>query len=200
MTLVAPDRIVTGEGTVTEPLLLDTATLVLLVAAPERVTVHVDVPGGVKVPGVQVRLESTGGGGALSVSVKVLEVAPSVAVSRAEPLALTAAGALAVKLALVAPDRMGTGEGTVTEPLLLDTATLVLLVAAPDRVTVHVDVPGGVRVPGVHDRLDSTDTTGWLMVMVVPVPVRPRLLPPPSVEDKPESIICDELLVVVGDM
>jgi hypothetical protein len=54
---------VTVAGTVTDPLPLDSATLVLVVAAAERVTVQVDVPGGVSLPGVQLRLDSTGGGG-----------------------------------------------------------------------------------------------------------------------------------------
>jgi hypothetical protein len=38
------------------------------------------------------------------------------------------------------------------------------------------------------------------MVMVAGVPVRPKLLPPPSVAVKPESVICDEVFVVVGEI
>jgi len=70
LALLAPEAMVTVAGTVTDALPLDSATLVLLVAAAERVTVQVDVPGGVKVPGEQLRLDTTAGG-AFSVSVKV---------------------------------------------------------------------------------------------------------------------------------
>ena len=63
LALLAPETMVTVAGTVTDPLPLDSATLVLVVAAAERVTVQVDVPGGVSLPGVQLRLDSTGGGG-----------------------------------------------------------------------------------------------------------------------------------------
>ena len=70
MALLAPEAMVTVAGTVTDPLLLDSATLVLVVVAAERVTVQVDVPGGVSVPGVQLRLDTVGSG-AFSVSVKV---------------------------------------------------------------------------------------------------------------------------------
>jgi len=70
LALLAPEPMVTVAGTVTDPLPLDSATLVLLVAAAERVTVQVDVPGGVSVPGEQLRLDTVGGG-AFSVKVKV---------------------------------------------------------------------------------------------------------------------------------
>jgi hypothetical protein len=39
-----------------------------------------------------------------------------------------------------------------------------------------------------------------LMVIEVPLPERPRLLPLPSVAERPESEMDDEVLVVVGDM
>jgi hypothetical protein len=38
------------------------------------------------------------------------------------------------------------------------------------------------------------------MVMVAGVPVRPKLWPPPSVAVKPERVICDEVLLVVGEI
>jgi hypothetical protein len=62
---------------------------------------------------------------------------------------------LAVKLALLVPEAMVTVAGTVTAALPLVSATLVLLVAAAERVTVQVDVPGGVSVPGEQFRLDT---------------------------------------------
>jgi hypothetical protein len=39
-----------------------------------------------------------------------------------------------------------------------------------------------------------------LIVMEVPVPERPKLLPVPSVAERPDSEMDDEVLVVVGDM
>ena len=39
-----------------------------------------------------------------------------------------------------------------------------------------------------------------MMVIEVPLPERPRLLPLPSVAERPESEMDDEVLVVVGDM
>ena len=159
LALLAPEAMVTVAGTVTDPLPLDSATLVLLVAAAERVTVQVDVPGGVSVPGEQLRLDTVGGG-AFSASVKVLEVPFKLAVSKAELLVVIAEGALAVKLALLAPEPMVTVAGTVTDALPLDSATLVLLVAAAERVTVQLDLPGGVSVPGEQFRLDSTGGGG----------------------------------------
>src|SRR5690348_12053167 len=55
-----PLEIETEMGTVTSALLLDNPTLAPDAAAPVRLTVHEAVPGGVRLAGVQVRLESTG--------------------------------------------------------------------------------------------------------------------------------------------
>jgi len=70
LALLAPEAMVTVAGTVTDPLPLDSATLVLAVAAADSVTVQVDVPGAVSVPGEQLKLDTVGGG-AFSVKVKV---------------------------------------------------------------------------------------------------------------------------------
>ena len=67
----------------------------------------------------------------------------------------TAYGALAVKLALLAPEVMVTVAGTVTDALPLDSATLVLLVATAERVTVQVELLGGVKVPSEQLRPDT---------------------------------------------
>jgi primosomal replication protein N len=153
--LVVPVPIVTDAGTVTAALPLDRLTLVGLVAALVRLTVQVELAGGVNVPGEQLRLESTGIG-ALSVKVAVLDVPFQLAVSNAEPLALTAAAALAVNVVLDAPVPIVTDAGTVTAAFPLDRFTLVGLVAALVRLTVQVELPGGVNVPGVQLRLEST--------------------------------------------
>jgi len=162
---VVPVPIVTDAGTVTAAFPLDRLTLVGLVAALARLTVHVELPGGVNVPGVQLRLESAGSG-ALSVRVVVFEVPFQVAVSNAEPVVLTAAAALAVNVALDAPVPMATDAGTVTAAFPLDRFTLAALVVTFVRLTVHVELPGGVNVPGAHVRLESTGGAGASSVRV----------------------------------
>ena len=155
--LDVPVPIVTEAGTVTAAFPLDRLTLVALVAALVRLTVQVELPGGVNVPGVQLRLDNTGTG-AFKVRVAVLELPLNTAVKSAEVLAPTAAGALAVNVALVTPVPIVTDAGTVTAALPLDRLTLVELVAALVKVTVQVELPGGVNVPGVLLRLERTGT------------------------------------------
>jgi hypothetical protein len=157
--LLAPDPMVTEGGTVTDGLPLLSETIVEPVAAPLRLTVHEAVPGGVRLAGVHVRFESTGGPpGAFRASVKFTETPLRLAVSRAEPFALTAAGALAVNPALLAPAETVTDGGTLTDALPLVSATLVELATAPLRFTVQDDVAGGVRLAGAHVRFESVGT------------------------------------------
>jgi hypothetical protein len=196
--LLAPDATVTDDGTLTDALPLDSATLVELATAPLRFTVQDDVAGGVKLAGVHVRIESVGvADGLFKVSVKFLELLFRVAVSRAEPLALTADGALAVNPALLAPDATVTDDGTLTDVLPLVSATLVEPATAALKFTVQDDVAGGVKLEGVHVRFD-TDTvrTGWMIVIVVPVPV--ALMAPPLAFDaeRPDRETTDEVFVV----
>jgi len=77
-----PAFTVTVEGTAALPLLLPSDTLVLLVAFPLRVTVHVEDAGGVTLDGLQLKLESAIAG--FRVSVKGSELDPSVAVITAD--------------------------------------------------------------------------------------------------------------------
>ena len=170
--LDVPVPIVTDAGTVTAAFPLDRLTLVGLVATFVRLTVHVELPGGVNVPGVHARLDSTGGAGASSVRVAVFDVPFQVAVSSAEPFALTAAAALAVNVALDFPVPIVTDAGTVTAALPLDRLTLVALVATFVRLTVHVELPGGVNVPGVQLRLESTGAGAFrVRVAVLELPL-----------------------------
>jgi hypothetical protein len=73
-----PALTVTALGTVAFALLLPSDTLVLLAAAPLKVTVHVEDAGGAKLDGLQLKLDSTIAG--FNVSVNGCEVAPNVAV------------------------------------------------------------------------------------------------------------------------
>jgi hypothetical protein len=152
--LEAPVPIVTDTGTVTAELPLDRLTLAGLSAALVRLTVQVELPGGVNVVGEHVKLDSTGAGG-FSVSVAVFEVPLNVAVNTAEVVEPTAAAALAVNVPLLAPVPTVTEAGTVTAGFPLDRLTLIGLVAAPVRLTVQVELPGGVNVVGEHVRLES---------------------------------------------
>ena len=198
--LVAPVPIVTDPGTVTAALPLDRLTTVLPIAAPDSVTVQVELPGAVNAPGLQARLLSVGAGG-FRVNVAVFDVPLSVAVKTGEVTAPTALAAVAVNVALVAPVPIVTDPGTVTAALPLDRLTTVLPIAAPDSVTVQVELPGAVNAPGLQVRLLNVGAgVGWLIVILVPLPVRPRLLPLPSVAERFESVIDDEVFVVVGDM
>ena len=195
--LLAPAETVTDEGTLTDALPLESATLVELVAAAVRLTVHDAVAGGVKLAGVHMRLESADtADGLFKVSVKFLELPFTLAVSRAEPLALTADGALAVKPALLAPAETVTVGGTLTDALPLDSATLVEPATAPLKFTVQEDVAGGVTLAGLHVRLDTALPTGWMIVMVVPVPV--ALMAPPLASDaeRPDRDTTDDVLGV----
>jgi hypothetical protein len=69
---------------------------------------------------------------------------------------LTAAGALAVNVALDVPVPIVTNAGTVTAGLPLDRLTLAELVVTFVRLTVQVALPGGVNVLGEQARLEST--------------------------------------------
>jgi len=166
--LVAPDPIVTDGGTVTAELPLLRETLVALVAATLRLTVHEAVPGGVRLVGVHVRFDSTGGPpGAFKASVKFTETPFRLAFSRAEPLALTEDGALAVNPALLAPAETVTDRGTLTDALPLDTATLVELATAALMYTMQEDVAGGVKLAGLHTRLEGVAVADGLFKVSV---------------------------------
>ena len=91
---MAPVPIVTDPGTVTAAFPLDRLTTVLAVAALLSVTVQVEFPGGVNVPGLQARLLSTGTSG-LRVKVAVFDVPFQLAVNSGETTAFTALAALA---------------------------------------------------------------------------------------------------------
>jgi hypothetical protein len=147
-----PDATVTVWGTeTTSGLPLDRLTMVALAADPVRLTVHVAVPGGVKLPGAQVRLERVIVG--VRVSEKVFETPFRVAVITAVVLLLTVE-VVTVKLALKEPELTVTEAGTRAEVLPLESDTLVLLGTLPLMVTVQVELVGGVTLAGVQVRFE----------------------------------------------
>ena len=158
LAVVAPELTVTEAGTEAEPLLLESATLVLLVGATFRVTVQVDVAGAVMLAGLHVRLVGAAADGS-RVSENVFEMLFSVAVITAVVLELTG-DAVTVKLAVVEPELTVTEAGTEADELLLESATLVLLVGATFSVTVQVEVAGAVMLVGLQFRLVGTGAGG----------------------------------------
>ena len=101
--------------------------------------------------------------------------------------------AVTVKLALEAPAATVTDAGVVRDELLSDSVTLAPPVgAAPDSVTVHVDVPPDVTLVGEHARLDSPEVKAW--AEIVP-PVLETATEEPSGED-PIPLLIDTGTVV----
>jgi hypothetical protein len=158
LAVVTPEITVTEVGTEADELLLESATLVLLAGAAFRVTVQVEVAGAVMLAGPHVRLVGTGVGGS-KVRENVFEVLFSVAVITAGVLEPTGDG-VTVKLAVVAPELTVTDAGTEAEPLLLESATLVLLAGATFRVTVQFEVAGAVMLAGLHATFVGTGVGG----------------------------------------
>jgi len=154
LAMVAPELTVTEAGTEAEPLLLESATLVLLVGATFRVTVQVEVAGAVMFAAMQFKFVGTGAGGS-RVTENVFEVLFSVAVITAGVLEVTGDG-VTLKLAVVAPELTVTETGTEADELLLESATLVLLLGATFSVTVQVEVAGAVMLAGLQFRFVGT--------------------------------------------
>lgn len=135
MVLLSPAPILTLAGTVMLALLLDSATLTALTAAAVKVAVQVEVPGAFTVAGEQLKLLNCAAGTRLMVDGWLWPF--KVAVTVALWLLLTLPE-VAVKVALPWPDATTTLAGTVSNPLLLASATVVALEAALFKVTVHV--------------------------------------------------------------
>jgi hypothetical protein len=148
-------------GTVSNPLLLESATVAALVAALFRVTVQVLDELLPRVEGVQAKELSCAG--ALAVRVKVCEEPFRVLVKRAvwsEVIEAT----VAIKVALLSPAPMLTLAGTVTLALLLDSVMLAALTVAAVKVTVQLEVPGAFTVPGEQLKLLICAAAARLMV------------------------------------
>jgi hypothetical protein len=96
--------------------------------------------------------------------VKVWERPFRVAVNRAVWSDVTAA-TVAVNVALLSPVPIFTLPGTVTLALLLESVTLVALVAAAVKVAVQVEVPGAFTVAGEQVKLLNTAVAAKLMVV-----------------------------------
>lgn len=133
--LLSPAPILTLAGTVMLALLLDSVTLAALTAAAVNAAVQVEVPGAFTVAGEQLKLLNCAAAARLMVDGWLWPF--KVAVTMALWLPLTVPE-VAVKVALPWPDATTTLAGTVSNPLLLETATVVALVAALFKVTVQV--------------------------------------------------------------
>lgn len=148
--LLWPNATVTLAGTVSNPLLLASATLAVLRAALFNVTVQVLDALLPRVDGMQASEPICAGAAALSV--KVWERPLSVPIKTAvwsEVIAAT----VAVNVALLSPLPILTLPGTVTLALLLASVTLVALDAAAVKVAVQVEVPGAFTLAGEQLKL-----------------------------------------------
>ena len=120
--VVAPAETVTDAGTVSEALLLASATLAPPVGAfSESVTVQVLTALWPRLVALQAMPDTSTG--ASRPIVAVCELLPSVAVTVALWLLAIVAAAVALKVAVVAPAATVTEAGTVSEPLLLASVT-----------------------------------------------------------------------------
>lgn len=161
--LLSPAPTLTLDGTVMLALLLDRLTLAALAAAAVKVTVQVEVPGAFTVAGEQLKLLNCAAAARLMVDGWLWPF--KVAVTRALWLLLTVPE-VAVKVALPWPEATMTLAGTVSNPLLLESATVVALVAALFKVTVQVLVALLPRVEGTHASELSCAGATKLMVLV----------------------------------
>ena len=135
MALLSPAPTFTPPGTVTLLLLLSNVTVATPEAAAVKVTVQVEVPGAFTVAGEQLKLLSCAAAARLMVACWLWPL--NVAVTIAFWLLLTVPEA-AVKVALLWPDAIVRLAGTVSNPLLLVSATVAALVVALFNVTVQV--------------------------------------------------------------
>lgn len=86
--------------------------------------------------------------------------------------------AVAVKLANVAPDATFTEAGTLSDALLLETATATPPeLAACDKVTVHAEVPPELRLVGEHDTEPTTVAAKSEMYVVWELPFEVPVIP-----------------------
>jgi hypothetical protein len=159
--VVFPDPTITEAGTVNATALLDSVTVAPPVCV--TVTVHVALPPDTRLAGLHVNtLTSTG---ATSETVAVCVLPFSVAVMVAVWL-LAIVPAVAVNVAVVFPDPTVTEAGTVNATALLDSVTVAPPVCV--TVTVHVALPPGTRLAGLHvNTLTSTGATSETVAVCV---------------------------------
>ena len=155
--LIVPDAIATEAGTVSNPLLLESAIVTPDDgAAPDTVTVHVDAPPPVRLAGAHISEVNVAWG------TKAMDVPCELPLKDAVTLAvklLVIVPAAAIKVALEAPAATVTDTGTVSRAWSLESETIdPPFPAAPDRVTVHVDDVAVVSVLGLQL---NEPTTFW---------------------------------------
>ena len=144
-------------------LLLESVTLAAPAVAAVNVTVQAEVPGAFTVAGEQVKLPICAAAARLMVEgwLWPFRVAMTVAV-----WLLLTVPEVAVKVALPWPDATTTLAGTVSNPLLLASATVVALLAALFKLTVQVLDALLLRVEGAHASELSCAAATRLMVLV----------------------------------
>ena len=169
--LLWPDRTATLAGTESNPLSLVNATVAKLVVALFNVTVQVVEALLPKAAGVHASEVSCAGVFPVAVSVNVRETLFKEAVSKAVWLETTAA-TVAVNVALLSPAPILTLPGTVTLVLLLSNVMLTALAEVAVNVTVQVEVPGELTVPGAQFKLLSWVAAARLITACWVTPLR----------------------------
>ena len=174
--VVAPALTTTEDGVVRNGLLSASATVALLAgAAWFNVTEHVLINPVSRVVGLQASLESSTG--ICSLRAVESERLPRVAVSVAACVVVTAE-AETLNVVERLPAGMVTEAGVVSTALLSDTLTTVPAVGAVWlKVTVQVDVAGGVKTRGLHLKMLRVARDGAATAIVPPVPVIGILVP-----------------------
>jgi hypothetical protein len=145
------------------------------VAALDKDTVQMELLPEFTLEGAQPTEVNTTGG-AVKLKNAVFETPFEVAVTMAEE-SVEMVPAVAAKEAVDWPLDTVTQAGTVREALLLDKATTVLAVAAPERLTVQEEDVPEVRLAGPQLSPDREMVTGVVTVTVPPVAVSVRLVP-----------------------
>jgi hypothetical protein len=138
----------------------------------------------------------------VTVKEAVFELPLSDAVTVTEAFVLTVP-AVAVKLAVAAPATTATEAGTASAELLSETATEAPpLGAAPESVTVQIEVPPEVTVAGEHDTAEIV-RSGCITLIALPVPETVTCIPldrtpitPLSGRDTAELLVLAESLTV----
>ena len=165
--LVAPDATVTDAGAVSAVLLSETVTAdPPLGAAPESVTVQVEAAPETTLAGAQPRLLTVTAAG-VTVTLAVFELPLSDAVTVTAWFAVTVP-AVAVNVALVAPDATVTDAGAVSAVLLSETVTTdPPLGAAPETVTVQIEAAPETTLAGAQPRLLTVTAAGVTVTLAV---------------------------------
>jgi hypothetical protein len=165
--LLEPAGTETLAGTVRSCVLLDSETVTLLPAGPDKVTLHdKEVPAVILDAGqdawLKVLTPDTGDKVKDTVNMTPFSVAVMVA-----PWLVDTLPAVAVNDAVLEPAGTETLAGTVRSCALLDSETVTLLPAGPDKVTLHDSEAPAVILDAEHETRVNVTEAGGLIVKFI---------------------------------